>query len=789
MHWKKITISVIVLILTLPGFFLLFSYLTLTRTLPTTAGVFKIDGIVDTVKIWRDEYNIPHICAKNDADLYFALGFVSAQDRLWQMDYLRKSANGRLAQIMGKEKLKCDIMARTLGFNRLAKRIVSNLPYESKHLLDVYSAGINTWLELNKDKMPVEFALLQYLPEKWRPEDSIACMRFYSFMLAAGWHPDLLVTELSHRYGYHTIKNIIQGIRSESLNKILIDTPEHELKFDIMTRWKQIWDISWVVTGKQSYSPYPLIASEKSFPFTIPTGFYLVHLFDTMNMNAAGAILPGFPGLLVGRNNHIAWSMGYAPVDNFDIFEEQLAEKDSSKYIVNNKEMDFEENTDVIHIKDASPYKLVSRTSIHGPVLNDSSLLINTNKTVSLSWTGFEKSDEFTPLIRLLYIQKRDDFVENLKSWKCPSSHFLYADVEGGIGYQLAAGIPVKTKDIQIFPLNGADQKLNGQEYLSYGQLPSYNNQDGFFISSPTWISRFGSVNTGKYYQKPNYIFKRLNTLLDSLGACNPEQFVDIQHDVYSEHAKLYLERCMPALDSAFIPRGNAERIFNLLKFWDFNLNSKSIETCFFEMFYLNFLNRIFYNQTDIPVDALTGIYAWNPHYFDSMFLDINSDWTNERSKLKQTEQFDNIVLQSFISAIDSLETLLDKNIGMWYWSRLYHLEHLHPLASNRALASVLNIEHNGIGGGNYTINKKTWLPGDPFNMVSGIVMRHVFDLSDSTQYQVILSTGQSGHFLSKHYDDQNPLFNEGKMIPVKFRLDESDKNRMKLLLLSPSVE
>ncbi len=801
MDWKRIFLITLFTLIVVVLSFLVFGYISFRRSLPQTFGQLEIASLRGPVQVWRDEWSVPHIVAQNDTDLFVAAGFVTAQDRLWQMDLFRRAASGRLSEIFGKRTLEADKLARTIGFRRIATDMVSKLPQANQALLSAYADGVNSYVKLFPKQLPIEFGLLRYKPESWKAEDSLAILRLLGWFLSMGWHVDLVYGELLAKFGPEKVQELVPFSMSNGetiLPKPLVISSRASESLRLASaQWKEalgyvpngIGSNSWVVTGSRTRSTLPLLANDTHLHFSAPDLFYLIHL-SSSNINAIGVSIAGLPSIVIGRNVSTAWGLTNGMIDDVDFYQEQVDSTDSTHYILAGQSLPFAREEEVIPVLGQEPYKLTIRSTRNGPIISEIELFGQAHDSlVSMRWAGREVGDEFSASVQLLRAQDWQDFIRALQSFKTPGQNVIYADTKGNIGYCLAAAVPLRRQGQGLFPGKGDLYSDDWRGYLPNEELPKIFNPPGNVIvtaNNPIGPSTYPFYLSS--YWEPDYRFRRIVEMLDSLESATADSFVQLQRDVCSPQAAALLPKTISILQREnFDRKSNRARALVLLRGWDFRETSESIPAAIFEVFYLNLFR---YTFADEMGDSLFARFLRLPHgnmeVLDRMMMTGASEWFDDVTTPDSVESLSYIVKSSFTAAIDTLEKRFGADMGQWRWGRLHSLTFRHPFGMRRSFARIFNIGPFKSDGGCFTINNGTFLLHNAFENVVGACMRQVVDMS-TVDYHVILTTGQSGHPLSKHYRDQSKLWLNGELIRLSLDIDKLKNRKWKLLTLSPA--
>ena len=541
---RNVSGILILLVIVLVTVGLLFNSLT-KKSFYEESGIVKVKGISKKVNIYKSELGVSKIFADNENDMYFSLGYIHAQDRLWQMDLGRRVAEGKLSEIFGKDVLDYDILFRTIGINKIAEKQYEKLSSASKSILDAYCRGVNYFIENNSKELPLEFDILNYKPDTWKPEHSLMLIRLMGWELNFSWYADVMFGEIVKKFGMEkatdffpdypedapfivksesgksrsdsvklktdvTTKNKI-GLNNENNSRSLekFYTSVYELGknyFDISVGYKKYFGLdgthtgsnSWVISGSRTESGKPFLANDPHLTLTVPSKWYEVCLYDHQKKySVSGFSIPGVPAIAIGHNESISWGLTNLMCDDTDFFILKKDSADRKKYIYKNEVLALDSSAESIKIKDvADEYVFNTYSTRIGPVISylEKTGFINNQKfrqdnpdeLLTFRWTGFEYSDELETFYKINNASNWTDFQTALKTFAVPALNFVYADTAGNIGYHTAGFIPVRNKqandNIADFPLAG---DYNWTGFIPFNELPvSFNPKEGFIATA-----------------------------------------------------------------------------------------------------------------------------------------------------------------------------------------------------------------------------------------------------------------------------------------------------------------
>ncbi|MFQ5752698.1 MAG: penicillin acylase family protein, partial [bacterium] len=791
-------ITLIVLVLITITFL---SYRLLTKSLPKTNGTSTLTILDSPVHVYWDGFGVPHIFAENENDLFKTAGYVTAQDRLWQMDFNRRAATGRLAEIFGKDAIESDIFIRTWGFNRTAQEIFQFLSPESRQVLEAYTEGVNAYIASHMERLPIEFSILRYKPELWKVEDSVAFSRLMAWKLSFSWYVEIVLAQLVNKLGETKARDIFPGFPKQG--PVIVSANNISISPDILKflsagitfrnflgmKDGQLGSNSWVVSGEKSVCGKPLLANDPHLELTMPSIWYEMHLSGG-EINVAGVALPGTPGVLIGHNQKIAWGLTNGMVDDVDFFVEKVNPDNPEQYWNGRTWIDFKQVEEKILVKDENPVTLQIQFSRNGPIISKiHPLLKNKSEAVAMYWTGYQPGDEFKALLQLQKAKDWDDFKNALSNFKVPVQNFVFASVDGDIGYYLAGTIPIRYNASGILPQKGwlHDRPWRGE--VPFEKLPHVLNPVEHYI-----VTANNKIVDARY---PYYITNlwepasraaRIHQLLSAKEKFSISDFKSMQMDVVSVHAQTIMPILLQAvkgkleLDSD----DNLSMLYDLIKDWDGKETKESIAAAIFNAFFIKLTENTLKDEMgeelfkhyirlgNVPIRVLSALLENDKtQWFDNVLTPTR-------------ESRADIIVKSFLDAGTMLKKIAGENISNWTWGQIHTLTMAHPLGNRQPLDVVLNLGPFPRAGSNTTINNAEYRFNRPFDAYLGPSTRQLVDFCDINHTLSVITSGQSGQRMSEHYKDQTPLWLEGRYHEMVMDSVQISRTAAEHLILTP---
>jgi penicillin amidase len=767
------------------------------RTFPTIDGTVEVGGLHSKVEVYRDGWGIPHIYASDAEDLFFAQGYVTAQDRLWQMEMNRRIGSGTLSQVLGDATLDDDRFIRTLGWRRVAEMEADSLEGESKALLDAYAAGVNAFIENHRDSLPLEFTILGFEPEPWTPTDSISWAKVMAWDLGGNWEAELLRAQLIEAVGEERAAELappyphdaplivppeVGGYGSLDLEEVLARyAPLKEL---LDAGGPVLGSNNWVVDGTKSATGLPLLADDTHLPLNLPSIWYEVHLVGG-GFNVEGYSFPGVPAVVIGHNEDIAWGVTNANPDVEDLYIERINPDNPDQYEYQGQWLDMEIIEEVIEVDGQEPVVEKVRSTHHGPIIN--SVVEDLTNVLAFRWTALEPNRMVESLLMLDRASNWDEFRAALALWAVPSQNFVYADAEGNIGYQTPGLIPTRVDGhTGLLPVPGWTGEYEWQGYVPFEELPSVSNPSTHFI-----VTANNKVVGDEYPHVLAYDYavghraERIIALLEEKDSLSIDDFQRIHGDNYSIPGEIFTPYILEIEPSGFLQ----ERTLNEIEPWDYHEDADSTGAAIFEVFYRELVKNTFGDELgeELLADYL-GAGTWHEIALESMIEEADNPWFDDVTT-PERESRDDIVERAFADACDYLGNRFGDVPHTWKWGRLHGITFVHqPLGRSGipVLEAIVNRGPVEVGGSGYTVNAASYDADEPFATADGVSQRLIVDLSNFETSLSAHTIGQSGLPFHRHYDDMIPLWQSVKYHPLLWSKDVVERNREGLLVLAP---
>lgn len=799
----------------------------LRRPLPRTSGRLALRGLAARATVHRDRWGVPHIYADGNADLFAALGYVHAQDRLWQMELNRRTGHGQLAEIFGPVALSSDQFIRTLGFSRLARREIAMLDDETRTSLDAYLRGVNACLEGLGGRLPVEYGLLGFQPRPWELADMLVWPKVMALNLSNNWTSELFNAHVVAALGAERAAAITPRYPGEAAIAVPKGTVYSTHLGDDALRLAAEAGLfagdtggpqgsnAWVVASSRSVSGRPLLADDPHLGLGLPGIWYAAHL-EGGDYHAAGVTFPGTCGVVIGHNRRIAWGVTTAMIDTQDLYIERFHPTDPDRYQWCGEWREVETLREEVVVKGQREVVLVDvRLTHHGPIIDEVSGPADSplrgarapapteaaegapaHTALALRWTALEPSPGMArAVLRLNRAHDWASFRAALEDWDIAPQNFVYADVEGHIGYTVAAKLPVRAQGDGQLPVPGWDGAYEWSGFIPHAAMPaSLDPPGGLAVTANNRIvgpdyPYYAAVH-GEYANP--YRAERIIELLEATAAHDARSFARIQADVRSlpgaQLAGLVAE-LRPQ-----VPLEQAAR--DLLAAWDGELSAESAAGAIYDAL-RHHLPRVAYAELSelFGAQAALGAFGSTP---GSLYLDRALPGLLARMAaapppdrpdpwLGGGRTWAGVLGEALARAVAELRERLGADPARWSYGRLHSLTLRHPLGAVPALAPLFNRGPWPTSGDVDTVNQN-FLPRNPvagprYNAAS---YRQILDPGDWDSARFILPAGQSGHPASRHYADMAADWRAGGYIPLLWTSEAVARHTVATLTLEP---
>ncbi|MDR6763079.1 penicillin amidase [Flavobacterium sp. 2755] len=761
---------------------------------PKYEGELELKNLSKETTVYFDEYGIPHIYADSEKDAMTALGYVHAQERLWQMELLRRIAPGKLSEIFGSVALKNDKFFAGIGIEEASAKAIAKLDKnsESYKLTQAYLDGINQYLE--EGTTPVEFTLVGVKKEKFTIKDVYNIFGYMSFSFAMAQKTDPLLTDIRNKYGVEYLKDL--GIEGE-FNTTQIKSSKENIE-DYTAVSKSITALldkspippfigsnSWVAGPHKTKSGKVIFANDPHIGFSQPATWYEAHIV-TPKHELYGCYLAGTPFPLLAHNRDYAYGLTMFENDDIDFYQEKNKDGDSNQYQTPTGFSNYEVRKKTIKVKDTSDVVLTIKSSRHGPIMNDLLERLDRKHPIAMLWTYTQQPIQILDAAYgLSHAKNKEDFKKAASLIAAPGLNVMYGDAKGNVGWWATGKLYKHSKGVNThLILDGSSGKDDIVEYLDFSKNPSAENPKwGYVYSANNQPEPIDGFLYPGYYL-PEDRAKRISGLMDAKSDWDKEAISKMIYDNTSEVAVGTVQNLISNIDLNTVSASEKEAI-KVLKSWKGTTNMEDVAPTIYNKWVYLYLKNTFEDEMgEDNFNMFLGISVGKQVIANQVKNENSVWWDNIKTKnVKETRK--DIVSKSFHEAISDLQKQLGTTIADWKWGEVHTVEHEHPLGKVAALRGLFNVGPFASPGSNEVINNlffgltnegKYYVKGGPST-------RRIVDFSDIENSWSILPTGQSGNPFSKHYSDQAEMYNAGKFRKMKLNKEEIIKTSTKLVL------
>jgi len=787
---RKLVVALVVLLVIVGAIATTFGLLVL-RPLPSVDTDERLIGLDERVEVLRDTYGVPHVFATDTHDLFFAQGYVTAQDRLWQMDIYRRAAEGRLAEVLGEPALESDRFMRTLGLGRAAQLDLAVISDEARGLLAAYMEGVNKFVQQHGESLPVEFTILGYRPDPWTVLDTLAISKLQLYDAAGNYTQELLRASIAERLGPEVLATLLPDA---STNAVADDARAWALVAPQFSpglagdgpaalanvlggAGQGLGSNCWALAGSRTASGKPLLAGDPHLPVRNPSIWYEVAL-DAGDLHLIGFSIPGVPGVVIGHNDRVAWSFTYAYADTQDLFVERQDPTDLRRYEFEGRMENATFRREVIKVKGrADDVVLDVATTRHGPILTP--VLKEQKPQLALRWSALDGTRTVEAVLGMGRARNFSEFRAAAALFVGAALSACYADVDGHIGYQLVGRLPDRKAGDGRMLVPGWSGDYEWRGLRPADDNPFLFDPPGGVVLNANNRPVDRATETGWEGEwDPGFRYAYLRAVLASINGADVARFRSLQTDVTS----LPVQRFRAAILSAHAASPLAAEAQRLVRDWDGVLGVDSAAAAIYEAWLVRMCERTFrdklgqslYEQYLTDGRPTFALYELIGSPSSTWFTDLASGEAADR---------DAIAAVALEDAVRDLSKRLGPTSASWRWGDLHTVAFEHPLSAAKPLDLLLTIGPVRRAGDGYSPNNGAYSLLRPFAVRSHASERQIVDLADVDASLSIIPTGQSGQPYSPHWGDQTQLWASGGYKAMALSRERIGKIEGKLVL------
>lgn len=781
-----------------------YAYHVAHAALPQLDGRLQVAGLVARVTVTRDGHGVPTIEAANLEDLFFAQGYVTAQDRLWQMDVIRRAGRGELSEIIGPDTMRLDREQRILGLRAAAQKSWEIASPQNRDFFEAYARGVNAYIKTQGKHLPVEFQILGYAPKPWTPEDSVVIA-------------NQMVKDLNYHYFYDALahEKILAKLGPELTGDLYVnrswhDRPPTVMREDLsapdshggddqddddeddspdnavtqghsgdigrLVEVPVIGSNDWVVSGAHTVTGKPLLSDDMHLPHQMPNLWYEAHLHSGA-LEVAGVTLPGVPFVIVGHNQRVAWGFTNVGPTVTDVYIENFNAQGA--YQTPTGWVQPEHRTEVIHVKGKPDVTVDARITRHGPIITD--LVPGETRPLALRWTLYDG-------IRISFFdvnaaQNWDEFQKAFSQLDAPGQNVVYADVDGNIGYHTTGKVPIRAAGDGSLPVSGTDDAHEWTSFIPFDKLPSvYNPPSGIIATANGRIVPDDYPHSISMEWEAPWRTARIYHILESGRQFTTADMLALQTDVHSESDLFAAERLVYAVDHAAKPSARAKQAADLMRSWDGRMQASSAaptitENAIAELTRLLLEPKLGSAPASSASDGVLNwkTYSWEMRsvWLENILLHHPKRWLPEKYAT-----YDELLTAAVDAAVNQPDA--PKDLATWRWGAFNAVEIQHPIL--RRIPILRHWTGPGVqqqSGSGYTVKAVSRNHGPSERFTANLA-----DLDHSTLNVV---TGQGGNFLSPYYMDQWKNWYEGTTLTLPFSQQAVKAAEAHQLVLEPA--
>lgn len=814
----SILIVIVVLTVTVAGVGVVW----VRQPFPQTSGEIRLSGLQGRVEIIRDRFGVPHVYADTPEDLFFAQGFAQAQDRFFQMEFWRRIGQGRLAELFGPGALAQDRFIRTLGWRRVAEQEAAQLDPETRRALERYAEGVNAYALSNADRLGLEFRVLgligrRWQPEPWQPVHSLTWGKVMAYNLGGNMEAELARMALMRRGGPALVEAVIPPYPADApfivnapatsapqpTEPVALALPENSAlallqasrRVAVSLGLRKDSDIgsnNWVVSGAHTTTGVPLLANDPHLGIQMPSIWHQIGLHcrvvsATCPYDVVGVSFPGVPGVILGHNGRISWGVTNAGPDVQDLFIERSNP-------ANPDEFEFQgrfEPAQVIEERimaagQSEPVVLRVRVTRHGPILNDAMPELANEPPIALQWTALQPGSILRSVLQINRATDWQQFREALRFWDAPAQNFVYADVDGNIGYQMPGRIPVRAAGDGRMPATGWSGEHEWIGEIPFDELPYvFNPPEGIIVTANNAVI---DPRTYPHLLGADWDYgfraRRILQLLNEKPLLSIEDMQRIQNDARA----LFADDILPLLDSFAPDDPQAADLLRRLRAWDRVSQRDSVGALIFETFWTRVAHALLDDELGQALAGqVIGVTTETRVAVRNALADPAAPWWDDVNT-PQRETREQIVTRALQNTAESLRARFGDRPEDWQWRRAHTVTFSNQTLGRSGIRLIESIFNRGpypVDGASAAVNN-TGGPSESFAVSSGPSWRLIADLADLRRSLAIHTTGQSGHAFHPHYDDMIPLWLNGDYHPLIWQRADAEQQADGVLVLTP---
>jgi penicillin amidase len=770
----------------------------------TRSGELSLSGLKAPVTVRRDEKGMAYIYAQNEEDLFLAQGFVSAQDRLFQMELTKLFASGRISELAGEQAKSLDTRMRTLGFLRNAKKHVKLLGTEARNFLQNYVDGVNAFIETRPKRIHLEFKVAGIHPSPWSVADSLSILYFMGWNSAANFRSEIIAQMLVEKLGVDRAAEIFplninpddaSGVKSTFISpdfqtaKLGSSHSMRLLNFinDIPLR---MGSNNWAAGPAQTTGGKPIVANDPHLEAILLPGPWYPCGLITPQLRAVGVTIAGIGGMVIGRTDHIALGVTNAYGDTQDLYVETVDPANPNNYLEGDVSVPFEVIEEILKIKDnnaSSGYreeKIKIRRTRRGPVISGIVPGLKTDRVLSMRWSSYEAMEPQIGFDQLLECRTVSEVRQALEHVSQVALNIVFADAQGNIGWQTTGKLPIRSQGEGLVPYVIKDDKDNWTGWVPWEEMPHAVNP------ARGWVGTCNHMTVDRNFPyhytthaSPSYRYRRLIELMETPGKKSADDHWQFQRDAVNLMAK----KISPIMAQALLAHDDTKQMGRILSEWDFRDHPDEAAPTVFQSVYREFALLVYSDELgDELAQAMLGNWYFWQERLQKMVLEDRSVWFDDINTGNRRETRDDLFHLAALNAVKTLAPILGKDPAEWLWGKVHVHEFLSPIRRSGAGKEWMGGgAHPALGSGE-TLYRGIYDFNQPFNVKTAATLRMVVDFADPDKIMAILPGGVTGRQFDPHTTDQVVSYMNGEKRYWWFSDDAIKEHTRHTLTLSP---
>jgi len=776
------------MVIALVGSYFFINYVA-KRSVPDFNKDVVLKRLEEPVKVIRDSMAIPHIYAHNELDLYRTAGYVMAQDRLWQMDLIRRATQGKLAEIFGKDMVQTDVFLRALRIPEKSHLIYEDCTPAQQAGFDAYTDGVNQYIEQHIHTLPPEFAILGYNPEQWIPEHSLNIIGYMAWDLAkSAYSTEITLYKIIQKLGMEKAQGLIPDMASRKevvYQGFNLDTLLLQPNVSLLDGDKRLDELglkvffgsnNWAVSGKKSTTGKPILANDMHLGLSLPGIWYQIHEVVDGKLNVTGLAVPGQPLVVAGHNKNIAWGMTNVMSDDIDLYFEKLNPADTNQYLFNGIWKNMEVRKEIIRIKGGDSLVIFNRFTFRGPII---SKFKNMKEAISMHWIGNDFSNEGKAIYLLNRAENWSDFTQALRTFNALSQNFVYADIDGNIGLYAGGGFPIR-KGAGYLIKPGDTDEFDWTGRIPFEELPHIYNPESGMVSSANnkSVGNDYPYYISAYYAQ-NYRIGRIREMLRAKEKLSVKDFEAMQTDQHSLMVREFLPKILKSLNQSDL-NPEEKQVFTILANWDGDMEAEKPGPLIFEQFYHCWFRNLL--EDDLGESLFREYYensTLSRNFMENFRLNGDVTWCDDQTTPNHIEGYDEIVYKTFKETVKLLISQFNTKPEQWKWADIHQLTLEHPMGKIKILDRIFRLNRGPfrVGGSFHTVSPFSYPYSDPYKVNHGASHRHIYSTGNWDESLTVIPTGESGIPASIHYGDQIEMYLNKTYHPDFFMREKVEKH------------